>query len=127
PHHRIHIALHPATTTRATSTHGAAPMKHCDRRTGIALAAILAFVTPAAAQTIDQKYTRLFREYTSDPRFLPASLATIPEHATIPSPREHFGTIIGAPGVMHRTAEIHEYYEALAAATPRVAMEPIGT
>jgi cold shock CspA family protein len=69
---------------------------------------------------------RLVREATSDPRFLPPTVATVPASATVPSPRRHFGTIIGAPGVMHRTSEIYGYFRALAAASPRVRVETIG-
>ena len=46
-----------------------------------------------SSQAPDTAYMRLVREATSDPRFLPASVATIPDHPTIPSPRDHFGTI----------------------------------
>ncbi|MGH7645395.1 MAG: hypothetical protein ACREMR_07385, partial [Gemmatimonadales bacterium] len=56
---------------------------------------------PLSAQTPDTAYARLVREHTSDPRFLPASVASLPDHPTVPSPRDHFGTIVGAPGVMH--------------------------
>ncbi|CAN5612520.1 M14 family metallopeptidase [soil metagenome] len=90
----------------------------------------LAFATAApvaAQQPVDAEYARLVREYTSDPLFLPASVATLPDHPTIPSPREHFGTVIGAPGVMHRTSEIYGYYRALAAATPLVRVDNVGT
>jgi hypothetical protein len=91
------------------------------------LAALLCVpLATSAQQPRDTVYARLIREYTSDPSFLPASIATIPEDVRVPSPRKHFGTIIGAPGVMHRTAEIYDYYRALAAATPRVRVEEIG-
>ncbi|HEY0811406.1 MAG TPA: M14 family zinc carboxypeptidase, partial [Longimicrobiales bacterium] len=66
-------------------------------------------------------------EHTSDPKFLAASSATVPDHPTIPSPKDHFGTIIGAPGVMHRAADVSAYYRALAAASPRVRVEKVGT
>ncbi|MDQ3950762.1 MAG: peptidase, partial [Gemmatimonadota bacterium] len=84
---------------------------------------------PAAqpANGLDTAYARLVREATSDPRFLPATVATLPASATVPSPRRHFGTIIGARGVMHRTPEIYGYFRALAAASPRVRVETIGT
>jgi hypothetical protein len=88
----------------------------------------LGWSTASAAQSgIDTVYARLVREATSDPRFLPATVATLPNSATVPSPRKHFGTIIGAQGVMHRTPEIYGYFRALAAATPRVRVETIGT
>jgi len=77
-------------------------------------------------QARDTTYERLIREATTDPRFLPGSVATIPDHPSIPSPRKHFGTIAGAPGVMHRSAELYGYYRALAAASPRVRVETVG-
>jgi hypothetical protein len=80
-----------------------------------------------AAHGLDTTYARLVREATSDSRFLPPTVATLPASASVPSPRRHFGTIVGAPGVMHRTAEIYAYFRALAAATPRVRVETIGT
>ena len=93
----------------------------------LAAAAALALAPQhAAAQQPDTTHARLVREYTSDPSFLPATVATLPDHPTIPSPRRHFGTIIGAPGVMHRTREIYGYYRALAAASPRVRVEQLG-
>jgi hypothetical protein len=87
----------------------------------------LAPAGPVGAQTVlDTGYMRLIREATSDPRFLPATVATMPASAAIPSPRKHFGTIVGAPGVMHRTSDIYGYFRALAAASPRVRIETIG-
>ena len=86
----------------------------------------LLFVAVLAAQTPDTAYARLIRENTSDPKFLPAAVAELPDHPTIPSPREHFGTIIGAPGVMHHAAEVYGYLRALAAASPRIRVETIG-
>jgi len=90
------------------------------------LLAVLALSALQAPPARDTTYERLIREATTDPRFLPASVATIPEHPTIPSPRQHFGTIPGAPGVMHRSADLFGYYRALAAASPRVRVETVG-
>ncbi len=92
--------------------------------------AALVIAVPVLGQTsstLDSAYARLVREATSDPRFLPATVATLPTSASIPSPRRHFGTIVGAPGVMHRTTEIYGYMRALAAASPRVRVETLGT
>src|SRR5690606_21497805 len=113
PHRRIHAR---------PASFAAIPLA-----TLLALAAWGLAAPPAVAQGVDTAYTRLVREATSDPRFLPASVATIPEHSTIPSPRDYFGTIAGAEGVMHRSAELYGYYRALAAATPRVRVERMGT
>jgi hypothetical protein len=81
----------------------------------------------AGAQQIDSMYTRLIREYTTDPRFLPSSASTIPYSATVPNPQRHFGTIAGAPGIMHHADEVYGYFRALAKASPRVRVEKIGT
>ena len=84
-------------------------------------------VTAAAQQQpLDTTYARLVREYTTDPSFLPATLTSLPQSATVPSPRDHFGTIAGAPGVMHHAAEVYGYFQALAAASPRVRVDTIG-
>ena len=91
---------------------------------------ILAIATLAiiiAQQGQDTTYARLIREATTDERFLPASVATIPLNDAIPSPLNFFGTIAGAEGVTHRSAEIYAYMRAVADASPRVAVEAVGT
>lgn len=93
----------------------------------LSLALLLAVSSAGVAQAPDADYARQIREYTSDPKFLAATVATLPDHPTIPSPRKHFGTIIGAPGVMHRVADIYKYYRRLAETTPRVRVERVGT
>ena len=81
----------------------------------------------AQTQATDANYERMIREMTTDTLFLPASVASIPEHPTVPSPLDHFGTIAGAEGVMHRSDTLYAYYRALAEASPRVRVESIGT
>ena len=63
------------------------------------------------AQQVDTAYNQKIKEYTTDPRFLPSSVLDLVYDAQIPSPKAFFGTIIGAPGVMHRTTEIYSYYK----------------
>ncbi len=92
----------------------------------LAAAAALAPARPVRAQQPDTAYARLIREYTTDPRFLAASAASLPASATVPNPQAYFGTIVGAPGVMHHTDEIYGYFRALAKATPRVRVETLG-
>ncbi len=79
----------------------------------------------AQSQNLDKAYADLIKEYTTDTRFLPRMLNTFPASSTLPSPLEHFGTIIGAPGVMHHTADIYKYYETLAAKSDRMQMVKI--
>ncbi|HXH63576.1 MAG TPA: M14 family zinc carboxypeptidase, partial [Gemmatimonadales bacterium] len=74
----------------------------------------------------DTAFARQVRTFTTDPRFLPASVATLPLSASIPSPQKFFGTIAGAPDVEHHAGELYGYYRALAAATPRVRVLSLG-
>ena len=92
----------------------------------IALLPLVTALGQSHPQTTDTTYQRLVAEATTDDRFLTATVATIPSHPTVPSPLEHFGSIAGAPGIMHRVDELYTYYLALAEATPRVAVETVG-
>src|SRR5262245_54063580 len=63
---------------------------------------------------------------TSDPRFLSPWVASLPDSATVPSPRDFLGRIAGAPGELADTAKAYGYCRALAAASPRVRLFTIG-
>jgi hypothetical protein len=90
------------------------------------LACLLVF-SFSSAQKIDDVYNQKIREYTTDPRFLPASVLNLVDDPKVPSPLKHFGAIIGAPGVMHRTPEIYGYFKKLTEVSPLIKMEQIGT
>lgn len=64
---------------------------------------------------------------TTEPRFLSPWVADVPDSPQVPSPSKFLGHIAGAPGELTRTEKIYAYYRALAAATPRVRVETIGT
>jgi len=74
------------------------------------------------AQKLDKVYADLIQKYTTDKQFLPKQLQTFPASSKLPSPLAHFGTIIGAPGVMHHTKDIYEYYQILASKSNRMKM-----
>lgn len=93
---------------------------------GLILLASL-FTTSLWAQNYETDYEAKIKEYTTDARFLGSSVERIPDHPTIPSPLDHFGTIIGEPGVMHTTSEIYEYYRVLAETSPNLIMEQVET
>ncbi len=82
----------------------------------------------AAAQwdKVDQQSTADIRKYTTEARYCTPIVSYIPEHATIPSPRDFFGHIIGAEGHLTRVADEYNYLEALAKASPRVVIEELG-
>ncbi len=78
-------------------------------------------------QRYDTLYQNRIKEFTTDTRFFAESIGTIIDHPTIPSPLDHFGTIIGAPGVMHRTTEIYGYYKVLAETSPNLIVKQTAT
>ena len=99
-------------------------------RLPVSLFAVLLLAAPAQAQSAsdanDAEYGRLIHEYTTDPQFLSPLVDHLPASSTVPSPLDHFGTIVGAPDVLHTVAEIHGYLRALANASPRVTVRKIG-
>jgi hypothetical protein len=66
-------------------------------------------------------------EATTDPKFLNPWVAYVPESPDVPSPTDFLGHIAGAPGELSRTSDVYGYFRALAAASPRVVVETIGT
>ncbi|GAB3955206.1 M14 family metallopeptidase [Spirosoma harenae] len=79
------------------------------------------------AQQIDETYNQKIKEYTTDKRFLPASVLNLPNDPKVPSPLKHFGQIVGTPGVIHRTPEIYGYYQKLTQSSPNITMQQVST
>jgi len=92
----------------------------------LSLLFVLFTFTNVYAQQIDTAYNNKINQYTTDPRFLPSSVLNLVDDPKIPSPRKFFGEIIGAPGVMHRTTEIYNYYKKLSEASPLISVKQIG-
>src|SRR3982750_1611509 len=80
-----------------------------------------------SAQQPDETYNQKIKEYTTDTRFLPSSVLDVMSDPKIPSPLKYFGQIIGAPGVMHHTAEIYNYFKKLDESSPLLSMQQVGT
>ena len=80
----------------------------------------------AHGQEMDTAYGDLIKEYTTSEMFLNEMVDHLPKSDTVPSPLEHFGTIIGAPGRLHYTHEIYGYLREVAKASPRVMVRVIG-
>lgn len=79
-----------------------------------------------AAQPIDSAYTAKIREYLQDPRVTTELVDYLPASATVPSPLKFFGRIAGTPGELTYAKDIYRYFDALAAASPRVKVWRIG-
>jgi len=98
-------------------------------RTVVAAAALIvvnAATTRLLAQTNDAAYEAKIREYTTEARFLSPLVDHLPASRTVPTPLDHFGTIIGAPDILHTTTEIYGYMRTLERASARVLVRPIG-
>ena len=85
-------------------------------------------VTPnsAAKPVDDPEFARLVKEWTTRPDFISPLVDHLPKVAGIPSPKDVLGHHIGEPKKLTYYADILKYYRALAAASPRVKIVPIG-
>jgi hypothetical protein len=85
-------------------------------------------VTPnsAAKPVDDPEFARLVKEWTTRPDFISPLVDHLPKVAGIPSPKDILGHHIGEPKKLTYYADILKYYRALAAASPRVKIVPIG-
>ncbi len=77
-------------------------------------------------QTQDEDFAKAYREWTGDPRFGSPLVDHLPRVPGVPTPKDVLGYHIGAPQKLTYYADILRFYRALAAATPRVRVEPIG-
>ncbi|MFW6200917.1 MAG: M14 family zinc carboxypeptidase, partial [Gemmatimonadota bacterium] len=77
-------------------------------------------------QPVDTAATRLIRSWTTRPEYINEQVDHIPLRAGVVSPTRHFGHPVGRPGVLHKVDEIHGYFDALAASTPRVRFTRLG-
>ena len=75
---------------------------------------------PAAQpQKQDEEYTKLIKQYLSDPRITTELVDHMPASDTVPSPLKFLGRIPGAPGELTYAKDIYRYYDALAKASSR--------
>lgn len=81
---------------------------------------------PGAGQAMDADFAARVAEWTTRPEFLSPLVDHLPVDDRVPSPKEILGHHAGAPRELTYYAEMLEYYRALAAASPRVSIGPIG-
>jgi hypothetical protein len=80
-----------------------------------------------AQQKLDEGYTAKIREYTTDKMFLTELVDHLPDGGKVPTPEKVLGYIAGTPFKLTHAANVHKYFRALAAASPRVKVFSIGT
>jgi len=95
----------------------------------IALAATSA--APSARQTrgaqrIDEEYTKLIREHSTEKRVMTELVDHLPASDTVPTPLKFLGYVPGTPGKLTYHAEIVRYLQALDKASDRVTLTVIG-
>src|SRR3954470_8536393 len=94
----------------------------------LALAACVAgLVLTQTKPPQDEEFARVVKEWTTRPEFMSPLVDHLPKVQGIPSPKDVLGYYVGAPKKLTRTAEIGKYYRALAAASKRVKVIPVGT
>ena len=81
---------------------------------------------PGGGQAMDADFVERVREWTTRPEFLSPLVDHLPVSDRVPSPKDAIGHHAGAPRELTYYAEMLEYYRALAAASPRVSVSPIG-
>ncbi len=79
------------------------------------------------AQPIDEEYTKKIKEYTTEPSFLSPLVDYLPAASGVPTPKSVLGDVAGAPGKLPYSTEVYRYFRELAAASPRVRVQTIGT
>ena len=89
--------------------------------------ALLVAQGPAPPETPEPGSVEAIARFTTDPRFSSPWVAYVPASERVPSPTRFLGRLAGAPGELSRTNEIYGYFRALAAASPRVHVEVLGT
>jgi len=75
---------------------------------------------------IDQTATDLILEATTSEDFLTRWVNVLPEHPTVPSPRDVLGYTVGTPGELTQVEEIYRYFRALENASDRVQIFNLG-
>lgn len=84
------------------------------------------FCSLQAEQKNDQEYTAKILEYTTEKFFLTELVDHLPASDTVPNPQKILGNVIGAPNILHYTADINKYMRAVTEASPRVMTFSIG-
>ncbi|MCH7817384.1 MAG: peptidase [Proteobacteria bacterium] len=75
---------------------------------------------------IDPVATASILASTTDEEFLTRWVNVLPDHLTIPSPRDVLGYTVGTPGELTQVDDMYRYFEALAAASDRVEIFQLG-
>ena len=79
-----------------------------------------------SSQRLDEEYTKLIREHSTEKRVMTELVDHLPASDTVPTPLKFLGYVPGTPGKMTYHADIVRYLQALDKASDRVTMTVIG-
>ncbi|HEX7316820.1 MAG TPA: M14 family zinc carboxypeptidase [Pyrinomonadaceae bacterium] len=85
----------------------------------LALACAFALNT-SAQQKADEAYAAKIKEYTTEKYFLTELVDHLPSSERVPSPDKVLGYVVGTPGKLTHTKDLHRYYRELERTSPRV-------
>ncbi len=92
------------------------------------LSAVALVAAPApGADAPEPGSAEAIASFTTDPAFVSPWVASVPDSPTVPSPTKFLGHVAGAAGHLTSSARLYGYFRALAAASPRVHVETLGT
>jgi hypothetical protein len=74
----------------------------------------------AASTASNEDYAAKIREYTTEKYFLTELVDHLPASDSVPSPDKVLGYVVGAPGKLTYTKDVHRYFRELARTSPRV-------
>jgi hypothetical protein len=80
----------------------------------------------SSQQSDDPEFARLVKEWTTRPEFISPLVDHLPKIPGVPSPKDVLGHHVGEPKKLTYYTDILKYYNAIAAASPRVKVLPIG-
>src|SRR5215210_7472978 len=86
----------------------------------LALGLACAFALNTFAQKTDGDYAAKIREYTTEKYFLTELVDHLPASERVPSPDKVLGYVVGTPGKLTHTKDLHRYYRELERTSPRV-------
>src|SRR5688572_16618969 len=92
---------------------------------------VVVSANPAARQTrspqrIDEAYSRLIREHSTEKRVMTELVDHLPASDSVPTPLKFLGYVPGTPGKLTYHADIVRYLQALDKASDRVTLTVIG-
>jgi|TARA_B100001971_G_scaffold66348_4_gene61090 hypothetical protein len=75
---------------------------------------------------VDEIATQVISQSVTDTRYLTEWVDRLPEHPTVPSPRDYLGYTVGTPGKLTQVEEIQGYFRELAKYSPRIKIVSLG-